>query len=71
MLLGLIMFFSVGSPFVRSVPVVKAVEGQTIYIECPASGYPINKLTWQKGWMIFFKSYIVSNICSRGVLHST
>ena len=38
-----------GPPFVRTVPVIKAVEGQTIYIECPASGYPINKLAWQKG----------------------
>ena len=34
---------------IRSTPTVKAIEGQRLQVACPASGYPIEQITWQKG----------------------
>ena len=38
-----------GPPLIRSTPVVKAIEGKRLQVSCPASGYPIEQITWQKG----------------------
>lgn len=38
-----------GPPHVRQIPPVKAIEGQTVLVACPASGYPLETILWQKG----------------------
>ena len=30
-------------------PDVKAVVGRAVYVMCPASGYPLDKIIWSKG----------------------
>eukprot|EP00093_Oithona_nana_P013637 13637.XXX_410448_413469_1 [CDS] Oithona nana genome sequencing. len=37
-----------GPPHVRQIPPVKAIEGRTVAVSCPASGYPIEGILWQK-----------------------
>ncbi|XP_050729970.1 cell adhesion molecule Dscam2-like isoform X1 [Eriocheir sinensis] len=37
-----------GPPHVRPMGAVSAVAGQTFSVTCPASGYPIHKITWSK-----------------------
>ena len=44
-----IFLFLLGPPVIRSTPTVKAIEGQRLQVSCPASGYPIEQITWQKG----------------------
>ena len=31
-------------------PEIKAVVGKMLHIICPASGYPLDKIIWTKGW---------------------
>ena len=38
-----------GPPHVRQTSPVKAIEGHTLQIACPASGYPIEGILWKKG----------------------
>ena len=38
-----------GPPHVRQIPPVKAIEGQTVLVACPASGYPLETILWKKG----------------------
>ncbi|CAL4103522.1 unnamed protein product, partial [Meganyctiphanes norvegica] len=37
-----------GPAYVRPMGVVLAVAGETLYMHCPAAGYPITKITWQR-----------------------
>ncbi|XP_071517586.1 cell adhesion molecule Dscam2-like isoform X2 [Panulirus ornatus] len=37
-----------GPPHVRPMGQVSAVAGQTFTVSCPASGYPIHRITWKK-----------------------
>ncbi|XP_045105879.1 Down syndrome cell adhesion molecule-like protein Dscam2 isoform X1 [Portunus trituberculatus] len=37
-----------GPPHVRPMGTASAVAGQTFYVTCPVSGYPIHKITWSK-----------------------
>ena len=39
-----------GPPYVREVASVRGVEGSFLRVQCPASGYPIQAITWTKGW---------------------
>ena len=38
-----------GPPHVHPMPDVKAVVGRAVYVMCPASGYPLDKIIWSKG----------------------
>ncbi|KAA0202807.1 hypothetical protein HAZT_HAZT010652 [Hyalella azteca] len=38
-----------GPPTIRHVGQLTAVAGQTLSVTCPVGGYPIDKITWQKG----------------------
>ena len=55
------IYFFLGPPVIRSTPTVKAIEGQRLQVSCPASGYPIEQITWQKGniSMLPFNRYSV------------
>ncbi|KAJ1530753.1 hypothetical protein ONE63_005607 [Megalurothrips usitatus] len=37
-----------GLPYVRPMPNISAVAGEPLYIACPAAGYPIETITWEK-----------------------
>ncbi|XP_052129243.1 cell adhesion molecule Dscam2-like isoform X3 [Frankliniella occidentalis] len=37
-----------GPPHVRPMPNISAVAGEPLYIACPAAGYPIETITWEK-----------------------
>lgn len=37
-----------GPPRIRQIPTVKAVEGRTVQVSCPVSGYPIDGIVWRK-----------------------
>ena len=43
------LFVFSGPPLVRAVETVQAIEGKFFQVECPASGYPIESITWKKG----------------------
>ena len=38
-----------GLPYIRPMPNVSAVAGEPLYVACPAAGYPIDSIVWQKG----------------------
>ena len=38
-----------GSPFVRPMGSISAVDGEALAITCPVGGHPIHKITWRKG----------------------
>lgn len=40
-----------GAPYVHPIPELKAVVGKEFSFICPASGYPIERITWNKGKM--------------------
>ncbi|XP_059476003.1 cell adhesion molecule Dscam2 isoform X1 [Neocloeon triangulifer] len=37
-----------GLPYVRPMPKVTAVAGETLYIKCPVAGYPIEDIRWER-----------------------
>ncbi|XP_065348547.1 cell adhesion molecule Dscam2 isoform X2 [Cloeon dipterum] len=37
-----------GLPYVRTIPKVTAVAGETLYIKCPVAGYPIEDIRWER-----------------------
>ncbi|XP_022240089.1 Down syndrome cell adhesion molecule-like protein Dscam2 isoform X2 [Limulus polyphemus] len=37
----------IGPPFVRPMKNTTAVEGRTFYTRCPASGYPVEEISWE------------------------
>lgn len=38
-----------GQPFVRVMPDLLATAGQRLTIKCPAGGYPVEIIIWEKG----------------------
>ena len=36
---------------VHPMPEIKAVGGRSVHIICPASGYPLDKIFWSKGYL--------------------
>ncbi|XP_058831706.1 cell adhesion molecule Dscam2 isoform X11 [Topomyia yanbarensis] len=38
-----------GLPYIRLIPKVTAVAGQTLYLKCPVAGYPIEEIHWERG----------------------
>ncbi|KAI5735593.1 hypothetical protein M8J77_020362 [Diaphorina citri] len=38
-----------GLPYVRLIPKVTAIDGESLSIKCPVAGYPIEEVHWEKG----------------------
>ena len=38
-----------GLPMVRKMPPIAAVAGEPLAVTCPAAGYPLDTITWEKG----------------------
>ena len=45
-----------GLPYIREMPKVTAVAGSDLIIKCPAAGYPIETITWERGKTIYYLS---------------
>lgn len=48
---GLINFY-IGLPYIRLIPKVTAVAGETLHLKCPVAGYPIEEIHWERGKFI-------------------
>lgn len=44
----LFFFVHVGSPYVRPMEPISAIAGKSLTIKCPAAGYPLDTITWEK-----------------------
>lgn len=44
-----VSFFSAGLPVIRKMPPISAVAGEPLVVTCPAAGFPIHAVTWEKG----------------------
>lgn len=38
-----------GRPYIRALPKISAVAGHDLTISCPAAGYPISSIKWERG----------------------
>lgn len=38
-----------GMPYIRLIPKVTAVAGETMQLKCPVAGYPIEEIHWERG----------------------
>lgn len=38
-----------GLPFIREMPKITGVSGKDLVVKCPAAGYPIDKVHWERG----------------------
>ncbi|CAH1181312.1 unnamed protein product [Phyllotreta striolata] len=38
-----------GMPYIRLIPKVTAVAGETMQLKCPVAGYPIDEIHWERG----------------------
>jgi hypothetical protein len=38
-----------GLPYIRLIPKVTAVAGETLRLKCPVAGYPIEEIRWERG----------------------
>lgn len=49
--LSLSSFFlpCLGLPYIRLIPKVTAVSGETLNLKCPVAGYPIEEIHWERG----------------------
>lgn len=39
-----------GPPYIRPMNKISIVAGDEMTITCPVAGYPIDSITWEKGW---------------------
>ena len=37
-----------GLPYIRLIPKVTAVAGETLRLKCPVAGYPIEEIRWER-----------------------
>jgi hypothetical protein len=35
-------------PYIRLIPKVTAVAGETLHLKCPVAGYPIEEIRWER-----------------------
>lgn len=42
-------FYFQGMPYIRLIPKVTAVAGETLQLKCPVAGYPIEEIHWERG----------------------
>lgn len=40
--------FHLGLPYIRLIPKVTAVAGETLNLKCPVAGYPIEEIHWER-----------------------
>jgi hypothetical protein len=45
----LFLLFPSGLPIIRKMPPISAVAGEPLVVTCPAAGFPIHAVTWEKG----------------------
>ncbi|KAL5284148.1 hypothetical protein ACFFRR_006432 [Megaselia abdita] len=59
-----------GPPYVRATGPIKAVAGQDTVIYCPFSGYPIERIKWEKGRQELTSNshHMISNVQQGGYL---
>lgn len=38
-----------GNPFIREMPKITGVAGSDLVIKCPAAGYPLDNIHWERG----------------------
>ncbi|CAG5100528.1 Similar to Dscam2: Down syndrome cell adhesion molecule-like protein Dscam2 (Drosophila melanogaster) [Cotesia congregata] len=41
-------YFTPGLPYIRTIPKVTAVAGETLRLKCPVAGYPIEEIKWER-----------------------
>ncbi|GIX83876.1 hypothetical protein CEXT_205831 [Caerostris extrusa] len=46
-----------GPPFVRPMKNQTIVAGETMKIRCPAGGYPIHRISWERGMFITYLTF--------------
>jgi hypothetical protein len=44
---------SAGLPYIRLIPKVTAVAGETLKLKCPVAGYPIEDIRWERSEVQF------------------
>lgn len=44
-----------GLPYIRQIPKVTAVAGETLEIKCPVAGFPIEEIKWERGAQVLPK----------------
>jgi hypothetical protein len=44
---------SAGLPYIRLIPKVTAVAGETLHLKCPVAGYPIEEIRWERSKVVF------------------
>ena len=49
----IIIFYQLGPPYVHPIPELRAVVGREFSFMCPASGYPIDRISWAKGKTLY------------------
>lgn len=42
-----------GLPYIRLIPKVTAIAGETLRLKCPVAGYPIEEIQWEQGRKFF------------------
>lgn len=43
------IILSPGMPYIRPMQSISAVAGKSLTLKCPAAGYPIDNIIWEKG----------------------
>lgn len=51
-----------GVPYIRVIPPVTAVAGETLRLKCPVAGYPIDEIYWEQGRLLFSVLRFSSNV---------
>lgn len=46
-------YYFIGLPYIRLIPKVTAVSGETLHLKCPVAGYPIEEIHWERGTQIY------------------
>lgn len=61
-----------GLPYIRLIPKVTAVSGETLHLKCPVAGYPIEEIHWERGrCLCALLLLLLSNIISRLGWHTS
>jgi hypothetical protein len=42
-----------GAPFIRKMDPIKVVAGKSMAVTCPVAGYPISRIVWERGIIVF------------------
>lgn len=48
-----------GPPYIRPMKNITALDGQSVIVHCPVSGYPITKVFWERGmWYLLIDLFV-------------